>query len=119
VAIRPGFAGGATYREYGRGLAVISSNAVSKPLRALGDFFAVALDTLIAITRPPFARRGFLLQSWLVSRVSLLATILLAIPFTVLSVFATDGAELDPHSVGDARRPASAQAKYQTGGRKR
>jgi phospholipid/cholesterol/gamma-HCH transport system permease protein len=106
---------------------VISSNTVSKPLRALGDFFALALDTLIAIARPPFAWRESLPQRWFVARVSLLPTILLAIPFTVLSVFTTSGAErrpaagevggaeLDPQSVGDARRPASAQAKYPTG----
>jgi phospholipid/cholesterol/gamma-HCH transport system permease protein len=69
---------------------VISSNTVSKPVRALGDFFALALDTLVAIPRPPFAWREFLLQSWFVARVSLLPTILLAIPFAVLSVFTTN-----------------------------
>jgi phospholipid/cholesterol/gamma-HCH transport system permease protein len=59
----------------------------AKPVRALGDFVALVLDTLIAIVRPPFAWREFLQQSWFVARVSLLPTILLAIPFTVLTVF--------------------------------
>ena len=37
--------------------------------------------------RPPFAWREFLLQSWFVARVSVLPTLMLAIPFTVLLVF--------------------------------
>lgn len=64
----------------------VSATAV-KPLRALGDFAAMALDALIATPQPPFAWQEFLAQSWFVARVSLLPTILLAIPFTVLSVF--------------------------------
>jgi phospholipid/cholesterol/gamma-HCH transport system permease protein len=59
----------------------------SKPVRALGGFFATALDTLIAIPRRPFALREFLLQCWFVARVSLLPTLLLAIPFDVLMIF--------------------------------
>lgn len=59
----------------------------AKPLRAVGEFFATALDTLIQIPRRPFAWREFLLQCWFVARVSLLPTILLAIPFDVLMIF--------------------------------
>jgi phospholipid/cholesterol/gamma-HCH transport system permease protein len=66
---------------------VISSGAVNRPVRALGDFFALALDTVVAIPRRPFPWREFLHQSWFVARVSLLPTILLSIPFTVLTVF--------------------------------
>jgi phospholipid/cholesterol/gamma-HCH transport system permease protein len=58
-----------------------------KPVRALGDFYAMALDTLVLIPRKPFAWREFLLQSWFVARVSMLPTVMLAIPFTVLLVF--------------------------------
>ncbi|WP_163744954.1 MlaE family ABC transporter permease [Mycolicibacterium madagascariense] len=47
----------------------------------------MALDTLILIPRRPFAWREFLQQSWFVARVSLVPTLLLAIPFTVLLVF--------------------------------
>jgi phospholipid/cholesterol/gamma-HCH transport system permease protein len=60
---------------------------VTKPLRSLGEFFSVAGQTLAFIPRRPFAWREFLVQSWFVARVSLLPTLLLAIPFTVLSVF--------------------------------
>jgi phospholipid/cholesterol/gamma-HCH transport system permease protein len=61
--------------------------ALSKPLRGLGDFFSVTWETLVLIPRRPFAWREFLLQSWFVARVSLLPTMMLAIPFTVLAVF--------------------------------
>jgi phospholipid/cholesterol/gamma-HCH transport system permease protein len=57
------------------------------PLRAVGSFYAMALDTLIAIPRRPFAWRELLLQSWFVARVSVIPTMMLAIPFTVLTVF--------------------------------
>jgi len=65
---------------------VVQSGA-SKPLQALGDFFATALDTLVLIPRRPFAWREFLLQCWFVARVALLPTLLLAIPFDVLLMF--------------------------------
>ena len=63
------------------------SAGVAKPLRGFGEFFAVVWQTLTAIPRRPFAWREFLDQSWFVARVSLLPTLLLAIPFTVLAVF--------------------------------
>jgi phospholipid/cholesterol/gamma-HCH transport system permease protein len=59
----------------------------TKPVNSLGDFFAMALDTLVAIFRRPFAWREFLLQAWFVARVSILPTLMLSIPFTVLLVF--------------------------------
>ncbi|WP_353612287.1 ABC transporter permease [Mycobacterium sp. ACS4331] len=37
--------------------------------------------------RPPWAWREFLLQCWFVARVSMMPTVLLAIPFTVLTTF--------------------------------
>jgi phospholipid/cholesterol/gamma-HCH transport system permease protein len=63
------------------------SNRAFKPMGAVGAFFAMSLDTLVAIPRRPFALREFLVQSWFVARVSLLPTLMLAIPFTVLLVF--------------------------------
>jgi phospholipid/cholesterol/gamma-HCH transport system permease protein len=60
---------------------------MSKPLRSFGEFFDIAWQTLTLIPRRPFAWREYLLQSWFVARVSLLPTLLLAIPFTVLAVF--------------------------------
>ena len=47
----------------------------------------MALDTMVAIPRRPFAWRELLLQSWFVARVSLLPTLMLAVPFMVLLMF--------------------------------
>lgn len=66
---------------------MIATYGVSKPVRAVGDFFAMALDTLILTPRRPFAWREFLLQTWFIARVSILPTLMLSIPFTVLTVF--------------------------------
>ena len=63
------------------------STGLAKPLRGLGEFFRLSWETLTLIPRRPFAWREFLLQSWFVARVSLLPTLMLAIPFTVLAVF--------------------------------
>jgi phospholipid/cholesterol/gamma-HCH transport system permease protein len=68
-------------------LTKISSSKATTPVRALGGFFAMALDVLVLIPRRPFPWREFLLQSWFVARVSLVPTLMLAIPFTVLLVF--------------------------------
>src|ERR1700756_2820883 len=64
-----------------------SGNSALAPMRGLGDFFALALDTFVAMFKWPFAWREFLEQTWFVARVSLLPAMFLAIPFTVLSVF--------------------------------
>lgn len=69
------------------GLDRFSASSPAKPVGALGGFFAMALDVLVQIPQRPFAWREFLLQSWFVARVSLLPTLMLAIPFTVLMVF--------------------------------
>jgi phospholipid/cholesterol/gamma-HCH transport system permease protein len=47
----------------------------------------MTLDTVVLMFKPPFAWREFLLQSWFVARVSLVPTMMLSIPFTVLTVF--------------------------------
>ncbi|WP_310785029.1 MlaE family ABC transporter permease [Mycobacterium sp. Z3061] len=60
---------------------------VTKLLRSVGEFFAMSLDTFVAMFKLPFPWREFLLQSWFVARVSLIPTLLLTIPFTVLVVF--------------------------------
>lgn len=66
--------------------AVVSAYA-GRPFRAVGRFLAFALDTLVSIFRRPFALSECIYQSWFVARVSLVPTVLLAIPFTVLGVF--------------------------------
>jgi phospholipid/cholesterol/gamma-HCH transport system permease protein len=73
--------------RFDEGLTRVSDARAAKPVRAMGGFFAMALDTLVLITRRPFAWREFLLQCWFVARVSLLPTMLLAIPFDVLLIF--------------------------------
>ncbi len=62
-------------------------NGAAKPVRGVGELFAMSLDTFWALFRPPFALREFLIQTWFVARVSLLPTMLLALPFTTLVVF--------------------------------
>lgn len=69
------------------GMTSIGASKPAKPVRALGGFFAMALDTLVLIPRRPFAWEEFLRQSWFVARVSLVPTLMLAIPFTVLLIF--------------------------------
>lgn len=63
------------------------TQAAAKPVRALGDFFMMSFDTFVLMFKPPFAWREFLAQSWFVARVSIVPTVMLAIPFTVLTVF--------------------------------
>jgi len=60
---------------------------VVKPLRSLGDFFAMSMDTVVEMFKPPFAFREFVEQTWFVTRVSLLPTILMSIPLLALTVF--------------------------------
>ena len=76
-----------SWRRVNQTLHDASSSRWAAPLRALGAFFAMALDTLALMPRRPFAWREFLLQCWFVSRVSLVPTLLLAIPFCVLLIF--------------------------------
>ncbi len=65
----------------------VATRDYAKPARALGEFFAICLDTFVQIFRPPWAWREFLFQMWFLARVSLVPTLLLTIPFTVLTTF--------------------------------
>ena len=60
---------------------------VAVPIRAVGGFFALCLDTLALTFRPPWAWREFLLQAWFVARVSILPTAFMAIPLVVLGTY--------------------------------
>lgn len=60
---------------------------MSKPLVGVGEFFAMMSETLAVMFRPPFAWRELIQQAWFVSRVSIVPTIMMSIPFTVMSVF--------------------------------
>jgi phospholipid/cholesterol/gamma-HCH transport system permease protein len=57
----------------------VAQSAV-KPARAVGSFFAMSLDAALLMFKPPFAWRELLLQSWFVARVSIVPTLMLAIP---------------------------------------
>ncbi|MDV3209360.1 MAG: ABC transporter permease, partial [Rhodococcus ruber] len=57
------------------------------PLRAVGGFFAMTGETARAVFSRPFQRREFVDQAWFVARVSLVPTVLVAVPFTVLVSF--------------------------------
>lgn len=58
-----------------------------KPLREIGSFFALSLQILAQMVRPPFAWREFIHQAWFVARVSATPAVFLAIPFNTLAVF--------------------------------
>jgi phospholipid/cholesterol/gamma-HCH transport system permease protein len=58
-----------------------------KPLREVGNYFALSLDIVVQMLRPPYAWREFIYQAWFVARVSIVPTISLSIPFNALSVF--------------------------------
>jgi phospholipid/cholesterol/gamma-HCH transport system permease protein len=47
----------------------------------------MALDVVVLVFKPPFAWREFVEQSWFVARVSIVPTLMLSIPLTVLTVF--------------------------------
>jgi phospholipid/cholesterol/gamma-HCH transport system permease protein len=64
-----------------------ASQTLSKPVREVGGFFAMSLDTFVLMFRPPFAWREFLQQCWFVARVSLFPVIALSIPFNMLTIF--------------------------------
>lgn len=74
--------------------------AAAKPIRAVGGFFAMSLDTFVLMFRPPFAWREYLLQSWFVARVSVVPTIAMTLPYAVLLVF-TFGILLTEIGAGD------------------
>ncbi|KMO76348.1 putative phospholipid ABC transporter permease protein MlaE [Mycolicibacterium obuense] len=66
---------------------MFDTKSAAKPMRAIGGFFAMTLDTAVMTFKRPFAWREFILQTWFVARVSMLPTLMLTIPFTVLTVF--------------------------------
>src|SRR5699024_6842589 len=63
------------------------AKVLDAPLKGVGEFVALSLDTFVAF--PTIIRQGreFVEQSWFIARVSMLATVLVAIPFTVVVSF--------------------------------
>ncbi|NUS44323.1 MAG: ABC transporter permease [Mycobacteriaceae bacterium] len=60
------------------------NDIVAVPLRTVGEFFGFSAHVAKAAFRRPFQWSEFVDQSWFVARVSILPTLLVAIPFTVL-----------------------------------
>ena len=60
---------------------------MSRPMQAVGGLFLMSFDALRYVFRRPFQWREFLDQAWFVARVSMVPTLLVAIPLTVLVSF--------------------------------
>src|SRR5699024_7517415 len=63
------------------------AKVLDAPLKGVGEFVALSLDTFVAF--PTIIRQGreFVEQSWFIARVSMIPTVLVAVPFTVLVSF--------------------------------
>jgi phospholipid/cholesterol/gamma-HCH transport system permease protein len=90
------------------------AGAAAKPLRGVGGFFALTLDTFVTTFTTRFAWREFLDQTWFVARVSLMPAILLAVPFTTFIVFLLNVLLLEI-GAADLSGSASAVAAIQIG----
>ncbi|GAA1460392.1 MULTISPECIES: ABC transporter permease [Williamsia] len=60
---------------------------LTAPFEGVGDFVALAVATARELPRRPFQARETIEQSWAIARVSMVPTVLVAIPFTVLVSF--------------------------------
>lgn len=87
-----------------RGVGTPALKLVGKPVREVGNFFAVSLDILVQMVRSPFAWREFIDQSWFVARVAIVPAILLSIPFNAFAVFLLNAllVELGAADIGGA-----------------
>lgn len=63
------------------------SDLLAVPLRAVGGFFGFSAEAAVASIRRPFHRAELIDQAWFIARVSIVPTLLVAIPFTVLVNF--------------------------------
>ncbi len=69
---------------------MVVHHPAAKPLREIGGFIAMSLDTLVQSFRWPWAWREFVHQSWFTARVSLVPAILLAVVFNAFVIFLLD-----------------------------
>ena len=69
---------------------MVATSTVAKPLREVGGFVAMSLDTLVQFGHPPFVWREFVHQSWFVARVSLVRALLLNFVFNAFVIFILD-----------------------------
>ena len=66
---------------------MVTTYALTKPVRAAGGFFAMSLDTFVLMFKPPFAWREYLLQTWFVARVSMVPALMMTLPYSVILTF--------------------------------
>jgi phospholipid/cholesterol/gamma-HCH transport system permease protein len=66
---------------------MVATAGLAKPVREVGGFVALSLDTFVQLFRSRFAWREFIAMSWFVARVSAAPAIMLTIPFNVLVQF--------------------------------
>ncbi len=57
------------------------------PVKGIGGFFAMTLDSFRYTFSRPVQWREFIEQAWFIARVSMIPTVLVAVPFTVLVSF--------------------------------
>ncbi|MCK0439504.1 ABC transporter permease [Gordonia alkaliphila] len=62
-------------------------NRLAVPMGGVGDFVALSVESARELFRRPFQARETVEQAWAIARVSLVPTLLVAIPFTVLVSF--------------------------------
>lgn len=62
------------------------TSAISRPLKPVGDMFALFLDVIVATFRRPFQFREFISQAWFIASVCIVPTILVTIPFGMVTV---------------------------------
>ena len=55
--------------------------ALSAPVKAAGEFFALSLDVLRSLFKRPFQGAEFIQQAWFIASVTILPTALVSIPF--------------------------------------
>lgn len=72
--------------RWSSGLRVLGTGGAGT-MQAVGGLLAMSADAVKFLFRRPFQGRELLEQSWFVARVSLMPTVLVAIPFTVLVSF--------------------------------
>ena len=65
----------------------LAKKPLEKPLREVGSFIAMSLDTVVQAFRPPFFWREVIEQCWFIARVATLPAIAQAIAFNGMVVF--------------------------------
>jgi len=65
----------------------LAKKPLEKPLREVGSFIALSLDTFVQALRPPFMWRECILQCWFIARVATFPAIAQSIAFNGMVVF--------------------------------